>query len=506
MQPQFDDREPVTPYGLADPDVAAVVADDVDVAGIDHADVAAAVFDGHRAGDVDEAHVTATVDDVDVAVAVGDADVTAFVGQSQVTADPGDGDVTGVVVDPYVPGDVEDRQVTGAVDELEAAHAVDHDVARSVVQLEGEIAGHVHRDVDRVALGRRAELGHEAAGRLVDLVDADLQVVGDTTVRALVLAGRAVDFDLHEDVVAVFTLDHEIAGGVVEQQALGVGGQGQGAFDLGNDVVVAAGGEEGQAEEGEQESGDGSHVCSNTGPRRVCHPDSSFAPCGALRVAIRRLRCKPLRGGSHGARRDTWTAVALPLHHPRTMHGLCVLPPLTLALAAVVLPACGDHDDASDLSMDSVTEIPEGDARGTDRSGTYQVDIYTSHCEGSCLAVADWWTASFCDVGDRDLESFDATQRDGALQIDGSDDNYVSRYEGGIDGDGTFEVGGYGTEGGGVMKSTARVEGEIADDGHIEAVAEIHVWGSYDGVAVDCYATYEVEGDRLGGASDDSDE
>lgn len=182
------------------------------------------------------------------------------------------------------------------------------------------------------------------------------------------------------------------------------------------------------------------------------------------------------------------------------MNCLRVLLPLATAAA---LTACADDSTDESLSMQSVTEIPEGDAAGTDRSGSYQVDLYTSHCEGKCLAVSDWYTVTFCDVGDRDLESFHAEQDDGALQIDGNDDNYVSRYEGGIDADGSFEVGGYATDAGGAMKSTARVEGSIDEAGVIDAVAEIHVWGSFEGNGVDCYATYEVAGERSGNHDDD---
>lgn len=176
------------------------------------------------------------------------------------------------------------------------------------------------------------------------------------------------------------------------------------------------------------------------------------------------------------------------------MHRLSVLfltPLLTLA-------ACNDHHGGDPI--DEAMSVPPGDAMGSDRSGEYSVEIYTARCEGSCGAKEAGFVISFCDVGERDQESFTATQEDGELRIDGDDGNYVSRYTGGIDADGSFEVGGYATSLGGAIEATAFVQGTFDGKSGFQAVADIHIWGSYDDETVDCFATYETDGVRSGEA------
>ena len=175
------------------------------------------------------------------------------------------------------------------------------------------------------------------------------------------------------------------------------------------------------------------------------------------------------------------------------MHRLSVL----FLVPLLSLAACNNHH-RGDNAIEHAMSVPPGNATGTDRSGEYSVEIYTASCEGRCGAVDGGWTISFCDVGQRDMESFTAKQEDGELQIDGDDDNYVSRYTGGVDSDGTFEVGGYATSLGGAIEATAFVEGSFEEKAKLQAVADIHIWGTYDEESVDCFATYEVEGDRSG--------
>ena len=174
------------------------------------------------------------------------------------------------------------------------------------------------------------------------------------------------------------------------------------------------------------------------------------------------------------------------------MHRLSVL----LLASLPMLTGCNDRHGGDPI--EDAMSVPPGDAVGSDRSGEYAVEIYTARCDGSCGAKEGGWIISFCDVGERDSESFTATQQDGELRIDGDDGNYVSRYTGGIDADGSFEVGGYATSLGGAIEATAFVAGTFDGTSSFEAVADIHIWGSYDDESVDCFATYETEGVRSG--------
>lgn len=175
------------------------------------------------------------------------------------------------------------------------------------------------------------------------------------------------------------------------------------------------------------------------------------------------------------------------------MHPLSVL----FVAPVLMLAACNEPGRGGDPIEDAMS-VPPGDAVGTDRSGEYDVEIYTARCDGRCGANEAGFTISFCDVGDRQSDSVVATQKDGELRIDGDDGNYVSRYTGGIDTDGSFEVGGYATSLGGAIEATAFVEGTFDGTNAYDAVAEIHVWGTYDEQSVDCFATYEAEGVRTG--------
>ncbi len=173
------------------------------------------------------------------------------------------------------------------------------------------------------------------------------------------------------------------------------------------------------------------------------------------------------------------------------------------ALVLVVSGCSSDGGGDGGTSVEEVTSIPPGDAVGSKASGTYDIELYTSACSGRCSAPTQPWAITFCDVGDRDDETVEVRQDDGELRIDGDDDGYVSRLDGGISADGTFDVGGHATNGGGALRSTARVDGTLDVDGSISGLVRAQVWGEVDGHAVNCSIEYELEGDRVQGDDDD---
>jgi len=169
------------------------------------------------------------------------------------------------------------------------------------------------------------------------------------------------------------------------------------------------------------------------------------------------------------------------------------------AAFALLLSLAGcDDDDGPDLDRDVVTELPEGNASGNDTSGFYSLELYTSDCSGSCGPVGYFpFSFSLCDVGDEDRTTVRIKQIDGYLEIKDLQGYIVTRLYGGINGDGSFDVGGYGTEHGGEVESTARATGRITGRGEITGDAHSHTEGSYDDDHVDCKATYRITGNKL---------
>ncbi|MCA9669048.1 MAG: hypothetical protein KC503_25810 [Myxococcales bacterium] len=166
--------------------------------------------------------------------------------------------------------------------------------------------------------------------------------------------------------------------------------------------------------------------------------------------------------------------------------GLCV--PL---LALWLLPACG----SGDLSRDTVTNLPAGDATGTARGGRYDLTVRTLSCSGQCptFQVAIF-TIRICEVGNVDNQTVDATQNDGELVVSGDAGLYVDAMRGGVWQDGRFDVGGYANEQG--VDITARVEGTIAADGTISARARVYGSGTVSGTSVSCNGSYDITGAR----------
>jgi hypothetical protein len=145
------------------------------------------------------------------------------------------------------------------------------------------------------------------------------------------------------------------------------------------------------------------------------------------------------------------------------------------------------------LDPQSVTSIPDGNATGTAMSGDYRVEVYTSTCAGQCGPVqSGLFTVSLCDVGDTDNERLEVTETDGHLQVEMT--GPVSRHIGGVNADGTFDIGGYATQQGGSLTIVVRTTGTIdRATKKVTAEARHRSFGTINGQAVDCYGEHDVK-------------
>jgi hypothetical protein len=180
-------------------------------------------------------------------------------------------------------------------------------------------------------------------------------------------------------------------------------------------------------------------------------------------------------------------------------------------LAAVLLgalaPGCdtrsADSDGGGDeLDRTVVTSLPEGDAQGDGFSGSYET-LTTAHaCVGECGPIEMGSTTSVvCSPYDETVELFTVYQEDGSLRMDLDDDGHIGinlegyvpvRLNGGIDADGSWEVGGYGTKFGGRLESTARIRGTHKDGEPLEGTVEVHVFGVVGETEIDCRLSNEL--------------
>jgi hypothetical protein len=164
-----------------------------------------------------------------------------------------------------------------------------------------------------------------------------------------------------------------------------------------------------------------------------------------------------------------------------------------LFLLSSVLVACQEGDE---LNAESVREVPPGDARGEAASGSYRFESYTARCSGACGPVTSGiFTYHFCDVGDRDGGRAEIVQREGKLRADIDENFAITRYEGGLNADASFELGGYGTQNGGQLEFFGHIDGFL-EHGRIDATAEVRMQGTFENSRIDCLAIYEIEGER----------
>jgi hypothetical protein len=161
--------------------------------------------------------------------------------------------------------------------------------------------------------------------------------------------------------------------------------------------------------------------------------------------------------------------------------------PHPLLLSLVI--ACGGG--GGDLDPDTVTNLPPGDGTGAAATGSYDLATVTTDCAGDCTTEVDGFTYSACDIGTRLDDTAEVVQADGVLTIDVPDSDYVSQLAGGIDADGSFDVGGLRTQQGGQITITARSIGAVVD-GTFTGTARLHV----SGMGLGCTIEADVTGTR----------
>lgn len=142
-----------------------------------------------------------------------------------------------------------------------------------------------------------------------------------------------------------------------------------------------------------------------------------------------------------------------------------------VAVICLIAAACGDGDGGGggggfedDLDPAVVTDLPPGNGAGTSASGQYVRELVVTSCAGDCEIGGDEDGDAFsiCDVGLEFTEFAQVEQSDGILDFDVDNNEYISRLAGGINSDGSFEIGGYITQGGGAIEATAREVGTIS--------------------------------------------
>jgi hypothetical protein len=164
-----------------------------------------------------------------------------------------------------------------------------------------------------------------------------------------------------------------------------------------------------------------------------------------------------------------------------------------LASLFALVPACGGGGGDGDLDPEVVTNLPPGDGTGGGATGVFAMESITTSCDGECTIGGGGGDPGFsvCDVGTRLDETADVTQTDGELVIDIPDSQYVSRLEGGIFADNTFEVGGYVTQQGGEVEITSRVTGTVSG-ANMTGTGRLRV----SGLGASCTIGVDVDGTR----------
>jgi len=169
------------------------------------------------------------------------------------------------------------------------------------------------------------------------------------------------------------------------------------------------------------------------------------------------------------------------------------------ALMLLLVGGCGSSRD--DLSMEVVTNLPDGDGTGSNASGSYIVDLKTESCSGTCPTVAAFGLSfSICQEGKTFLnKGVTVVQNSGHLDVTVlSSALYVTELAGGIDQDGDYDVGGATTELSGAVQITARVTGTITADHQITGTARAWGFGEVDGTSINCIGTFSLTGSCSG--------
>jgi hypothetical protein len=154
-----------------------------------------------------------------------------------------------------------------------------------------------------------------------------------------------------------------------------------------------------------------------------------------------------------------------------------------------------------DLSPGTVSNLPAGTGTGSAASGTYSVTLNVTSCSGACTTTEFGLTVPLCTVGPAGTATFALTQMGGRLtaQASGSSTLYVTSFAGGINADGSFDIGGVATNvQGQPVTVSSRADGTIKGTA-VNATVEALGTGTVNGSAISCTQTLTAIGSRTGG-------
>lgn len=169
---------------------------------------------------------------------------------------------------------------------------------------------------------------------------------------------------------------------------------------------------------------------------------------------------------------------------------------LGLAVLAAFALGCGSGS-ADDLSLSSVTHIPDGSGTGTAASGTYTVQLDVTGCSGACAATYGGLSFSICNVGPAGSAVLTATQSGGHLVVHSDTASLaVHDLSGGIDANGDFDIGGVATAVEGQnLTVTTRATGTLNGNAATGTALSLGN-GTVDGSAINCVQTAVLTGSR----------
>jgi hypothetical protein len=167
-----------------------------------------------------------------------------------------------------------------------------------------------------------------------------------------------------------------------------------------------------------------------------------------------------------------------------------------IGLVVMITAACGGGGGGSfeaDLDPEVVTNLPAGDGTGTAATGDYDLVSVTTGCAGDCLLGGSDMDPGFpvCDVGTELTQTAHVEQDGGLLDIDVDGSDYVSQLAGGINADGSFEVGGYVTQNAGEVELTSREVGTFGG-ASLSGTGRLQIIGG----DLDCLIEVDLEGTR----------
>ncbi|MCB9556463.1 MAG: hypothetical protein H6707_10200 [Deltaproteobacteria bacterium] len=159
------------------------------------------------------------------------------------------------------------------------------------------------------------------------------------------------------------------------------------------------------------------------------------------------------------------------------------------------LAACSSAPDHQGLETELVAKLPDGNAQGSAVSGRYLLALTTTDCDGRCPAPDGF---AICEIGfGVSDDSVTLTQTAGRLEASGLNSQFVvDQLSGGINTDGSFDIGGLNTISGTSLIATVRATGTIDANGKVSGEARGWASGSAAETSVDCVASYSLTGQR----------